>query len=47
MAGGGIVPGEMQIGERSPSLSLLQSVTSFRTDFVQFIAEDGKDIRAR
>lgn len=37
---GRIVPGEMQIGAHSR----LQFVTSFRTDFVQFIVED-KDIQ--
>lgn len=40
---GRIVPGEMQIEVHSP----LQFVTSFRTDFVQFIVEDDEDIRTR
>lgn len=40
---GRIVPGEMQIGEHSR----LQFVTSFRTDFMQFIVENDKDIQAR
>lgn len=38
-----IVPGEMQIGAHSR----LQFVTSFRTDFMQFIVEDDKDIQTR
>lgn len=38
---GRIVPGEMQIGAHSR----LQFVTSFRTDFAQFIVEDDKDIQ--